>query len=60
MAMSDLLLFPSYREGLSLINPSDHSETTGLDASDVDGGSKVRHWPVLGFYQPDGIAVFEE
>ncbi len=43
-----------------LINPSDHSETTGLDASDVDGGSKVRHWPVLGFYQPDGIAVFEE
>ncbi len=33
--------------------------TTGLDASDLDGGTKVRCWPVFGLYQPDGIATFE-
>jgi len=30
--------------------------TAGLDASDTDGGSRIRHWPVVGLYQPDGIA----
>lgn len=43
-----------------LTHLADLSETTGLDASDVDGGSRVRHWPVFGLYQPDGIATFEQ
>ena len=32
--------------------------TAGLDASDADGGAKIRHWPLQGLYQPDGIAVY--
>lgn len=30
---------------------------TGLDTSDTDGGACIRHWPVKGMYQPDGIAI---
>lgn len=30
---------------------------TGLDPSDADGGVRIRHWPVLGLRQPDGIAA---
>ncbi len=30
-----------------------------LDASDADGGIRISNWPVLGMYQPDGIAAFE-
>jgi hypothetical protein len=29
-----------------------------LDASDRDGAVKLRHWPVLGGYMPDGIEAF--
>ena len=36
----------------------DHSvEGNGLDASDKDGNINIKPWPVLGMYQPDGIAV---
>ena len=31
--------------------------TSGLDASDADGGARIRHWPVFGLLQPDGMAV---
>lgn len=38
----------------------DHSRAgSGLDASDRDGGTRIRNWPVLGMYQPDGIAAFD-
>lgn len=30
---------------------------TGLDTSDADGGARIRHWTVLGLFQPDGIAA---
>ncbi len=30
----------------------------GLDASDGDGRINIANWPVLGMYQPDGIANF--
>jgi hypothetical protein len=30
----------------------------GLDASDEDGRINIRRWPVLGIYEPDGIAAF--
>ena len=30
-----------------------------LDASDADGGIRIANWPVLGMYQPDGVAAFE-
>jgi 2',3'-cyclic-nucleotide 2'-phosphodiesterase/3'-nucleotidase/5'-nucleotidase len=33
---------------------------TGLDASDQDGGVRIRHWPISGMYQPDGIATFQQ
>jgi 2',3'-cyclic-nucleotide 2'-phosphodiesterase/3'-nucleotidase/5'-nucleotidase len=36
------------------------SSSAGLDASDQDGGPRIRHWPVWGMYQPDGIATFRE
>ena len=36
------------------------STTTGLDVSDQDGGVRIRHWPIWGMYQPDGIATFQE
>jgi hypothetical protein len=29
----------------------------GFDASDRDGGIHIERWPVLGMYQPDGIAA---
>jgi DNA-binding beta-propeller fold protein YncE len=29
-----------------------------LDASDRDGAVKLRHWPVLGGYMPDGIEAY--
>lgn len=35
------------------------TRTTGLDASDKDGGCRIRHWPILGLFQPDGIALFQ-
>ena len=31
----------------------------GFDASDRDGGINIRHWPVLGIYQPDTIRLYE-
>ena len=31
----------------------------GFDASDRDGGINIRHWPVLGMYQPDTIRLYE-
>jgi len=30
----------------------------GLDASDKDGATNIRNWPVSGLYQPDGIAAW--
>lgn len=30
----------------------------GIDASDADGRINIRPWPVLGYYQPDGIAAY--
>jgi DNA-binding beta-propeller fold protein YncE len=30
----------------------------GLDPSDRDGGAHIGRWPVMGMYQPDGIAAF--
>jgi len=33
--------------------------TTGLDVTDTDGGTHVRHWPVVGLFQPDGVAEFD-
>ncbi len=35
------------------------STTTGLDVNDKDGGVRIRHWPIWGMYQPDGIATFQ-
>jgi hypothetical protein len=46
----------NFQQANSLV---DHCETTGLDASDTDGGSHVRVWPVQGLFQPDGIAWLE-
>ncbi|MDZ4659511.1 MAG: choice-of-anchor I family protein [Bythopirellula sp.] len=34
--------------------------STGLDVSDQDGGARIRHWPIWGMYQPDGIATFQQ
>lgn len=36
------------------------AQGTGLDASDKDGGVRIRHWPIWGMYQPDGIATFRQ
>lgn len=36
------------------------STSSGLDVSDQDGGVRIRHWPIWGMYQPDGIATFQE
>ncbi len=33
---------------------------TGLDVSDQDGGIRIRHWPITGMFQPDGIATFQQ
>jgi Ca2+-binding RTX toxin-like protein len=33
-------------------------QSTGLDASDRDGGIKIRQQPVFGMYQPDAIASY--
>ncbi|TWU23837.1 choice-of-anchor I family protein [Bythopirellula polymerisocia] len=33
---------------------------TGLDVSDQDGGIRIRHWPIVGMFQPDGIATFQQ
>jgi hypothetical protein len=30
-----------------------------LDASDRDGSINIRNWPVMGMYQPDGIASYQ-
>jgi hypothetical protein len=38
----------------------DHSRRrNGLDASDDDDAINIARWPVLGMYQPDGIAAYE-
>jgi hypothetical protein len=31
----------------------------GLDPSDADGGTRITRWPLLSYYQPDGIAALE-
>jgi DNA-binding beta-propeller fold protein YncE len=37
----------------------DHSRAgDGFDASDRDGGVRLRRWPVFGMYQPDSIADY--
>jgi hypothetical protein len=36
-----------------------YSESTGLDVNDTDG-PRIRHWPIWGMYQPDGIATFRQ
>lgn len=36
----------------------DHSQVP-LDASNKDGGTNIKTWPVLGMYQPDSIVSFE-
>jgi hypothetical protein len=37
----------------------DHSlPGNGLDASDRDNAINIRNWPVLGMYQPDGMAAY--
>ncbi|WP_078552454.1 choice-of-anchor I family protein [Bacillus alkalicellulosilyticus] len=37
----------------------DHSlSENGLDASDKDNKVNIQPWPVLGMYQPDGIAMY--
>jgi hypothetical protein len=37
----------------------DHNQAgNGLDPSNADGGAIIANWPVLGMYQPDGIAHF--
>jgi DNA-binding beta-propeller fold protein YncE len=37
----------------------DHSlPGNGLDASDRDNAINIANWPVLGMYQPDGLAAF--
>jgi hypothetical protein len=37
----------------------DHSQPgNGLDASNRDGGIHISNWPVLGMFQPDGIAAY--
>ena len=28
--------------------------------SDQDGGIRIRHWPIVGMFQPDGIATFQQ
>ncbi len=42
---------------LALIDPLRLSRSS-IDASDKDKGVRVRNWPVLGMYQPDGLATF--
>jgi hypothetical protein len=34
-------------------------ETGGMDASDRDGVTNIRNWPVYGMYQPDAVASFK-
>lgn len=36
----------------------DHSQVP-LDASNKDGGTNIKTWPVMGMYQPDSIVSFE-
>eukprot|EP00435_Cladocopium_sp_Y103_P077356 s1_g1095.t1 len=36
----------------------DHSQVP-FDASNKDGGTNIKAWPVLGMYQPDSIVSFE-
>ncbi|MFC1465885.1 MAG: hypothetical protein ACFLMY_13670 [Candidatus Brachytrichaceae bacterium NZ_4S206] len=41
------------------LGAKDHSRHgVGLDASDRDGGVRIRPWPVFGLYQPDAIAAY--
>jgi len=38
----------------------DHSKPgNGFDASDRDNAINIANWPVLGMYEPDGIAAFQ-
>ncbi|MBD2104712.1 phytase [Leptolyngbya sp. FACHB-261] len=42
------------------LGAKDHSQAgNGLDVSDRDGGINIARQPVLGLYQPDGIAAYE-
>ncbi|MCE7999687.1 MAG: alkaline phosphatase [Rhodobiaceae bacterium] len=36
----------------------DHSQVP-LDASNKDGGTNIKTWPVMGMYQPDSIVTFQ-
>lgn len=47
-------------ESLKPLGYKDHSlPGNGLDASDKDDEINIANWPVLGMYQPDGIAYFK-
>lgn len=44
-------------EGIFPLGYKDHSlPMNALDASDEDGVTELKNWPVLGMYQPDAIA----
>lgn len=36
-----------------------NTTTNAMDASDKDDMVNIRHWPVLGMYQPDSIAAYD-
>lgn len=45
---------------LSGLGFKDHSKPgNGIDASDRDNAINIANWPVLGMYEPDGIAAFQ-
>ena len=47
-------------ERIQSMGYKDHSMPgMGMDASDEDGGPNITPVPVLGMYQPDGIALYE-
>ena len=50
-------LLPGYTPEPVLLGLIDIA-SNALDASDRDGGVKIRPWPVKGMYLPDGIAGF--
>lgn len=44
--------------GLLGLGYKDHSQVP-MDASNKDGGTNIKTWPVLGMYQPDSIVSYE-
>jgi DNA-binding beta-propeller fold protein YncE len=44
--------------GLFGFGYKDHS-VVAFDASNKDGGTNIRTWPVMGMYQPDAIAAYD-